>query len=79
MTEITGAMLPWAWHEEPDDSKHGEGISRPRHGAQTRQYRVMVRKAHAQPMIWITQAETKRHALRYAQNRWPNAAVEVLA
>jgi hypothetical protein len=29
-------------------------------------------------MTWITHAETKRHALRYAQNRWPTAAVEVL-
>jgi hypothetical protein len=40
---------------------------------------VQVRKAHTQPMIWITKAETKRHALRYAQNRWPNATVEVMS
>jgi hypothetical protein len=79
MSDIIGAMLPWAWHEESDDSKHGEGISRPRPGAHTREYRVLVRKAYAQPMVWITQAETKRHALRYAQNRWPGAAVEVMS
>ncbi len=78
MAEITGAMLPWTWRDEPDNSKHGEGVSRPRHGARTREFRVHVRKLGAEPMIWITQAETKRHALRYAQNRWPNATVEVL-
>ena len=77
MAEITGAMLPWAWRDEPDDSKHGEGVSRPRPGARTREFRVIVRKPFTQPMVWITQAETKRHALRYAQNRWPNATVEV--
>jgi hypothetical protein len=29
-------------------------------------------------MTWITQAETKRAAIRYAEARWPGAAVEVL-
>jgi len=78
MSDTIGAMLPWAWRDEPDNSKHGEGVSRPRQGAQTRQFRVQVRKPGAEPMTWITHAETKRHALRYAQNRWPTAAVEVL-
>lgn len=78
MADIIGAMLPWAWREEPTGSKHGEGISRPRPGTRTREYRVQVRKSGAQPMVWITKAESKRHALRYAQNRWPDAAVEVL-
>ena len=72
-------MLPWAWHDEPSNSKHGEGISRPRLGAHTREYRVRVIKDGALPLVWITRAETKRHALRYAQNRWPGAAVEVVA
>lgn len=77
MNDTIGAMLPWAWRDEPDGSKHGEGISRPAHGARTREFRVLVRKPGAEPMAWITQAETKRHALRYAQNRWPSATVEV--
>jgi hypothetical protein len=28
-------------------------------------------------MTWITRAETKRHAIRYAEARWPGATVEV--
>jgi hypothetical protein len=28
-------------------------------------------------MTWITRAESKSHAVRYAQNRWPGATVEV--
>lgn len=28
-------------------------------------------------MTWITKAESKRHALRYAAARWPGAEVEV--
>jgi hypothetical protein len=28
-------------------------------------------------MTWITRAETKRHAIRYAENRWPGAVVEI--
>ena len=28
-------------------------------------------------MTWITRAESKRHAVRYAEARWPGAEVEV--
>ena len=70
-------MLPWQWNEELPTSKHGEGISRPRPGIKTREYRVMIFKPGAQPMTWITKAESKRHAIRYAQARWPGAEVEV--
>jgi len=77
MTKTTGAMLPWQWSEELPTSQHGEGVSRPHSGNQTREYRVMVSKPGARPMIWITYAESKRHAIRYAQARWPGAEVEV--
>lgn len=34
-------------------------------------------KPGSQPLTWITRAESKRHAIGYAQARWPGAAVEV--
>lgn len=76
MPEITGAMLPFQWEEE-STSKHGDGISRPRPKVRTKEFRLIVYPVGARPMTWITRAESKRHAIRYAQNRWPGAAVEV--
>ncbi len=77
MPEIVGAMLPWQWREEEPTSKHGDGISRPRPKARTKEFRLIVYPQGAQPMTWITRAESKRHAIRYAQARWPGATVEV--
>ena len=64
-------------NDEDDNSRHGEGISRPVHGSRTREFRVIVFKPGSQPLTWITKAETKRHAIRYAEARWPGAEVEV--
>jgi len=72
-----GSMLPWQWAEDEPSSKHGEGISRPRPGSRTREFKVIVYKPGSQPLTWITRAETKRHAIRYAEARWPGAEVEV--
>jgi hypothetical protein len=77
MPETTGAMLPWQWADGPQTSQHGDGISRPRPKARTREFRLIVYPQGAQPMTWITRAETKRHAIRYAEARWPGATVEV--
>lgn len=79
MCEMTGTMLPFQWIEEPSISKHGEGISRPRPKTRTREFRLIVYPPGAQPMTWVTRAETKKHAIRYAQNRWPGAAVVEVA
>jgi hypothetical protein len=78
MTESTGGMIPWQWVEDLPASKHGEGVSRPCHGSRTREYRMLVFKPGSQPMTWITRAESKRHAIRYAQARWPGTTVEVV-
>jgi hypothetical protein len=72
----TGAMLPFQW-DEPITGRFGDGISRPRPKARVREYRVIVYPTGARPMTWITRAETKRHAIRYAENRWPGAVVEI--
>lgn len=77
MTKRTAALVPWQWNEELPTSQHGEGVSRPQSGIKTREYRVLVFKPGARPMTWITRAESTRHAIRYAQARWPDAEVEV--
>jgi hypothetical protein len=77
MPEVVGAMLPWQWREEEPTSKHGDGISRPKPKARTKEFKLLIYPQGAQPMTWITRAESKRHAIRYAQARWPGAAVEV--
>jgi hypothetical protein len=66
------------WQEEPTPARYGPGISRPRDGQRTRPYKLLVRNGSAQPMRVTLLASTKRDALRYGQNRWPDAAVEVL-
>lgn len=72
-----GSMLPWQWAEDGPTSQHGEGISRPQPKARTREYRLIVYPRGSKPMTWITRAETKRHAVKYAEARWPGATVEV--
>ena len=42
-------------------------------------YRIRVNEPGARPMLVTLPAETKRHAIRYAENRWPEASVEVAA
>lgn len=70
------SIIAFQWQEEPPGA-HGDGISRPKPTARTREFRLIVYPQGSQPMTWITRAESKRHAIRYAQARWPGAAVEV--
>jgi hypothetical protein len=70
-------MLPFQW-DEPITGRFGDGISRPPLKARTREYRLIVYLMGANPMTWITRAETKRAAIKYAENRWPGAVVEVV-
>ena len=75
---MSESPIAFQWrNDEDDNSRHGEGISRPRPGSRTREFRVIVFKPGAQPLTWITQAETKRHAIRYAEARWPSCTVEI--
>ena len=76
MSEISKTILPFQWVEDAVTSHHGDGISRPQPKIRTREFRVIVYSIGARPMTWITRAETKRHAIRYAQARWPGAEVK---
>jgi len=72
-------VAAFQWRTDNDQvGNYGEGVSRPRHNARLRDYKVIIRPKGAQPLIWYTRAESKRHAERYARNRWPDAVtVEV--
>jgi len=70
-------FIPLQWIEDAPVSRHGDGISRPRPKTRTREYTLIIYPPGAHPMRWITRAESKRHAVRYAENRWPGATVGV--
>jgi len=75
---MSDSPVAFQWRTPPEEQGiYGEGISRPRHGVRTKEYRLMVFPSGAKPMLWITKAENVNAAIRYAQNRWPNATVEV--
>jgi hypothetical protein len=74
MAPIDNVALQWA---EEEKGTYGDGISRPRPLARTREYRVIVYPQGARPLTWFTKAESKRHAIRYARNRWPGCEVEM--
>jgi hypothetical protein len=71
---MDNVCLQW---DDQQQGRYGDGISRPKPKARTREFRLLVFKPGSQPMTWITRAETKRHAIKYAQARWPGSEVEV--
>jgi len=56
----------------------GEGISRPRPQDQVKPYRILVKIPGSLPMKTTLNAPSPSEALRYASNRWPTAAWELL-
>jgi hypothetical protein len=56
----------------------GEGISRPPARARTKPYSLVVVHPKSKPMKVILNAPSKREALVYARNRWPDAAITFL-
>jgi len=74
---VINNTVPFQWQEHDYSTSHGEGISRPVRGNRTKQYCVMVFPQGAPPFKWYTKAESKKHAVQYAQARWPGANAEV--
>lgn len=72
-----GALLPFVWGEEQSGAQIGEGISRPKAGAKTKKFHLLITLPSCRPMLWITRAESKTHAINYAKARWPQCSVEV--
>lgn len=70
---------PFTWHEDEAKACIGEGVSRPVQGAKTKPFKLLVRMETGSPMRVELWAESKKRAVMYAKNRWPAAAVELLA
>lgn len=70
-------VLPWR-EDDGCQPTLGEGISRPMAKARTTLFKLLVKPSRAQPMTVSLPAENKAAAVRYAQNRWPQAEVAVL-
>ena len=70
-------MNSFQWQEDHPLSQFGDGISRPKRGAKTRLYKLLVRDSEMSAMKVELKAETQRDAIRYGKARWPGAAIEV--
>lgn len=68
--------VPFSWNDEHADSQFGDGVSHAMPGKRTRTYRLKVHMAASRPMTVIMDAESKTAAIKYAQNRWPNATIK---
>lgn len=68
--------VPFQWHDDSNSSQFGDGISHAVPGKRTRKYRLKVHMAASRPMTVILDAENKTAAIKYAQNRWPQATIK---
>lgn len=66
------------WRDDDANASHGPGISRPANDASARPYRLRVTPSRGAAMIVTLRAETRRLAVTYARNRWPDAQVVLL-
>lgn len=66
------------WNLDNPQSRHGEGVSRPVTGKRTKEYKLRVKGSDSTPMIITLKAENEKAAVMYCQNRWPEAAVQVM-
>jgi len=55
----------------------GEGVSRPKATDKTTMHRVEVKIQSSAPMRVTLPAATPEDALKFAQNRWPNATCKL--
>lgn len=65
------------WGDD-DQGTYGPGVSRPKDGEKTKEFRVLVKLPGAKPLTWITRAPSQRDALKYAKARWPLAVSTVI-
>jgi hypothetical protein len=67
-----------SWDDAPAGAQHGPGISRAANPAAARTFRLRVAPPRGAAMIVTLRAESKRLAVRYAANRWPEATITPL-
>ena len=66
------------WRDDPAGALYGPGLSRPANEAAARTSRLRVTPSRGAAMIVTLRAETRRLAVTYARNRWPDAQVVLL-
>lgn len=72
---MTTEIMALQW-QEPIRGSFGPGVSRPAVPERAKKFTLVVRQQAARPMKVTLMAESRKLALRYAQARWPGAAVE---
>lgn len=77
MSEAKPAVCSFSFPEgEPN---LGEGVSRAKHDARTKEFKVKVAFQGAKPLTLVLLAENGTKAKLYAKNRWPNCqSIELL-
>lgn len=67
----------FSWTDE-DQGLYGPGLSRPKDGERTKEFKLEIVNPGCRPLTWVTQAPNRREALKYAKNRWPLCIATVL-
>jgi hypothetical protein len=75
---MKGEPITFQWHEHPVGN-FGPGVSRPAKPERAKPFVLHVKHGNARPMKVTLLAESSKLAVRYAEARWPGAAVEVAA
>lgn len=73
---MKGEPASFQWQEHPTGS-FGPGVSRAAKPERAKPVALLVRQGRGQPMKVTLMAESPKAAVRYAENRWPGAQVEV--
>ncbi len=75
---MKGEPITFQWHEHPTGS-FGPGVSRPAEPKRAKPFVLHVKHGKARATKVTLMAENDQLATRFAENRWPGAAVEVAA
>lgn len=73
---MKGEPITFQWQEHPTGS-YGPGVSRAAKPERAKPVLLHVKQGRGRPMKVTLMAESNSLAIRYAENRWPGAEVEV--
>lgn len=73
---MANTLVPFTWKDDNKDRRFGEGVSRPAPTARTKEYRLIIKEPGACKLTWTAKAESLKHAIKYAEARWPGASIQ---
>ena len=73
---MANTLIPLGWKDDNKDRRYGAGVSRPASLDGTRDYRLVIKEQGASKLIWTAKAESLKHAIKYAEARWPGASIQ---